>query len=293
MTDATPGADPFEWLRTGTRRVGETAAWGRMVGVWGGTDGEDGVGGMDFNLAGGIVGMDHVFTPVLLAGVALQFTTDDIDFADGPDNADIDSFEVGTYVAWGDTRLYLNASASFIWHDFDVRRFLPDGAAFGSYNGTTYSAYVEAGKIFETEDWRIQPLVALSFAHLETDAYNESGSSALLLAVDDAEFTSLKSMIGARFAHPIEWESGRKLVPELRAIWAHEFADDHSQFDAVLQGFGPIHVEGQKYARDSLILGAGLTAPLSDEASIAIDYDAGLNTDIVTHTLSAGFRIKW
>ncbi|MDZ4741519.1 MAG: autotransporter domain-containing protein [Alphaproteobacteria bacterium] len=293
MTDATPGADPFEWLRTGTRRVGETAAWGRMVGVWGGTDGEDGVGGMNFNLAGGIVGMDHVFTPVLLAGVALQFTTDDIDFADGPDNADIDSFEVGTYVAWGDTRLYLNASASFIWHDFGVRRFLPDGAAFGSYNGTTYSAYAEAGKIFETEDWRIQPLVGLSFAHLETDAYNESGSSALLLSVDDAEFTSLKSMIGARFAHPIELESGRKLVPEARAIWAHEYADDHSQFDAVLQGFGPIHVEGQKYARDSLILGAGITVPLSDEASIAIDYDAGLNTDIVTHTLSAGFRLKW
>jgi uncharacterized protein with beta-barrel porin domain len=151
MTDATPGEDPFGWLRTGVRRVGETAVWGRAVGVWGETDGDAGSSGTDFDVVGGIVGVDHVFTPVLLAGLAAQWTTSDVDFNGLPDNAEIDSLEIGAYASYGDTRLYLNANASVIWHDIEVNRFGIGTQAFGDYDGTTISGYAEAGKIFETQ----------------------------------------------------------------------------------------------------------------------------------------------
>ncbi|MEQ1752532.1 MAG: autotransporter domain-containing protein [Micropepsaceae bacterium] len=296
MTDATPGTDPFDWLKTGTRRVGDTAAWGRMVGVWGGTDAVAGVGGMDFALTGGLVGMDHVFTEDILAGVAVQYTTDDLSFKNSTDDANVDSFEVGAYASFGDTRFYLNTNASFIWHDFQVQRALSAGGAFAKYSGTTVSAYAEMGRIFEADDLRIQPILALSVAHLQTDGYRENGAALGLLAVQDAEFTTVKSMIGSRLAMPFELESGRKIVPEARAVWAHEFADDQSTFKASLQS-DPTStlfvVKGRQYSRDSIILGTGVTAPLSDEASISLDYDASINPDIVTHTISAGFRLKW
>lgn len=296
MTDATPGTDPFDWLKTGTRKVGDTAAWGRMVGVWGGTDSIAGVGGMDFMLSGGIVGMDHVFTEDILAGVAMQYTTDDLSFKNSSDDANVDSFEIGAYASFGDTRFYLNTNASFIWHDFDVQRALNQGGAFAKYSGTTVSAYAEMGKIFEADDLRIQPILALSIAHLQTDGYRETGPALGLLAVQDADFTTVKSMIGSRLAMPIELESGRKVVPEARAVWAHEFADDQSTFKASLQS-DPTNtlfvVKGRQYSRDSLILGAGLSAPLSDEASVSLDYDASINPDIVSHTVSAGLRIRW
>ena len=58
-----------------------------------------------------------------------------------------------------------------------MNRFAVGGPAFGDYDGTTISAYAEVGKIFETDGGlRIQPLVALSYAHLETDAYSETGT---------------------------------------------------------------------------------------------------------------------
>ncbi len=295
MTDASPGDDPFGWLRTGVRRVGETAVWGRAVGVWGETDGDAGTSGTDFDVVGGIVGVDHVFSPLLLAGVAGQWTTSDIDFNGLPDNAEVDSLELGAYMSYGDTRLYLNANASVIWHDIEVNRFGIGTQAFGDYDGTTISGYVEAGKIFETQSgFRIQPLVALSYAHLETDAYSETGTGTLL-NVFDSEFDTLKSNIGARFAYPIAMQSGRKLVPEARIVWAHEFMDDQSSFLATIQGGLPTPslIVGEQYSRDTLILGTGLTAPLSDSTTLFIDYDAGLNEDITTHTLSAGFRTRW
>lgn len=297
MTDASPGDDPFSWLRTGVRRVGETGVWGRAVGVWGDTDGEVGAGipGTDFSLGGGIVGIDHVFTTTLLAGLAAQWTTTDVDFDGRRDNADVDSFEIGAYGSWGDTRLYLNANVSYIWHDFEIRRF--DGALFanGNYDGATFSAYAEGGKIFETESgFRIQPIVALSYSHLETDAYSETGT-ATLLNVFGADFDSLKGMAGGRFAYPFQMASGRKWVPEARLVWSHEFMDDHASHLVDVQG-GPVItslVSGETFSRDTLIAGAGLTVPVSDDATAFVDYDAGLNSDVTTHTVSAGMRVRW
>ncbi|MBP6012539.1 MAG: autotransporter outer membrane beta-barrel domain-containing protein [Alphaproteobacteria bacterium] len=296
MSDATPGEDPFAWLRTGVRRVGETAVWGRGVGVWGDTDGEGAIPGTDFSLGGAIVGVDHVFTPLLLAGLAGQWTTTDVAFKGVSDNADIQSYEIGGYASYGDTRLFVNANVSYIWHDFEVNRFSGGGTvANGQYDGDTFSAYVEGGKIFETESgWRLQPVVALSYSHLETDAYSETGVGALLNVLA-AELTSLKTIVGGRFAYPLELGSGRKMVPEARAVWTHEFSDTFSSHIADLQGGGfvPQFVRGEEFARDTLVLGTGLSAPLSDATTVFFDYDAGLNTDVTSHTVSAGFRSRW
>lgn len=298
MTDASPGEDPFAWLRTGVRRVGETAVWGRAVGVWGETDGQVGIGipGSDFSLSGGIVGVDHVFTTTLLAGLAAQWTTTDVEFDGRRDNADVDSLEIGAYASWGDTRLYLNANVSYIFHDFEINRFDGLDRARGQYDGDTISAYAEGGKIFETESgFRIQPIVAVSFAHLETDAYSETGTAATLLNVFEADYTSLKSLLGGRFAYPFELESGRKWVPEARLVWSHEFMDDRASHFVDVQGGAVVKtlVNGEQFTRDSLVAGAGLSAPVADDATLFVDYDATLSSDVTIHTVSAGARLRW
>lgn len=296
MTDAS--LDPFQWLRGGQRRVGDTNVWGRAVGVWGDTDGDNtGHTGTDFDTFGGIVGVDHVFTPTFMAGVAAQYTQTDIDFKQLADNADVNSFEIGAYMSYGDARFYINANSSVIFHSIEVERFALGGTANGDYDGTTYSAYGEIGRIFETEGGavRIQPLAALSYAHLDTDSYNETGSATTLLHVFDADLDSLKSMLGGRFGFPIEMDSGRKFVPEARIIWAHEFMDDHASFLAnpISNPLSVAQINGERFSRDSLILGTGATLPLSNSTSLFFDYDATLNSDVTTHTVSGGFRSRF
>ena len=295
MTDATPGEDPFAWLRTGVRKVGETAAWGRAVSVNGSTDGDANSAGTDFQVAGLIAGIDHVFSPIFMAGVAAQWTTTDIDFNARDDDAEVESFELGLYTSYGDTRLYLNANASVIFHNIEVNRVTKGGYAQADYDGTTLSAFAEVGKTFETyEGARIQPFVAVSYSHLETDDYREIGTGALL-SVSESTFDSLKSMVGLRLAYPLQLDSGRKLVPEARVAWVHEFMDDQASFFASVQGQArpPSRVLGEEYSRDTLAVGVGVNVPLSDTAAVFVDYDAGLNNDITTHTVSAGLRVTW
>ncbi|MCE9524397.1 MAG: autotransporter outer membrane beta-barrel domain-containing protein, partial [Alphaproteobacteria bacterium] len=168
--------------------------------------------------------------------------------------------------------------------------------ADGSYRGTTISAYAEAGKVFEAYSMRIEPVLALSFAALQTDGYTERGTAGgNLLIVQGADHTSLKSMMGARVAYPFELESGRKIVPDARVMWGHEYMDDHGTFEAALSSAPgvPFTVRGKDFARDSLIAGAGITAPLSSDVVVYADYDVSLSPDQTVQSASVGMRMSW
>lgn len=300
MNDATPGGDPFAWLRSGVREEGASAVWGRGVGVWGETDGDSlsGAPGSRYNQKGGIVGADHVFTPTFIAGVAAQYTDTDIKFPGHVDRVAVNSYEAGAYASYGDTQGYINANASYIWHNFDTYRQVFGSDTKGQFDGSTLSACFEVGRIYEADGWRLQPVGVLSFASLSTDGYTESGTSLSRLVVKDSGFDSLKSILGGRIAYPVEMESGRRWVPEVRVSWSHEFMDNSAEFDARLVSFAEdpssyFTTKGAEYDRDSLNLGTGMNAPINEKIIVYIDYDATLSSDQTSHTASGGLRVLW
>jgi fibronectin-binding autotransporter adhesin len=294
MSDA---EDPFAWLRTGVRPEGQMSVWGRLIGVQGDNQGRGASSGSDFTVTGGIAGADYVFSQRFIVGLAAQWTTADVDFKQRVDTADVQSFEIGGYFSYGDADFCVNGNASIIFHDFDTYRFPFGGAAQASYEGMTVSGYVEAGKVFEFDALRVEPIVAVNYAGLDTDAYSETGTAlAALLNVDGASHRSLKSALGVRVAYPLDiLESGRKIVPEARIMWAHEFMDDQSQFRAALQVLpdNPFNVRGQRFSRDSLLTGVGFNVPLTSKAVLYVDYDVALSRDRSVQSVSLGARVSW
>jgi uncharacterized protein with beta-barrel porin domain len=294
MSDA---EDPFAWLRTGVRPDAQMSVWGRLLGVQGDNQGRGSSLGSDFTVTGGIMGADYVFSPRFIAGVAAQWTTTDVDFKQRIDTADVQSFEFGGYFSYGDVDFCVNGNASVILHQFDTYRFPFGGGAHGSYEGMTVSGYVEAGKVFEFDLLRVEPVAALSYAALDTDAYSETGTALLnLLNVDGASHRSLKSVVGFRVAYPLDvLESGRKIVPEARIMWAHEFLDDQAQFRAALQVLpdNPFNVRGQRFSRDSLLAGLGFNVPLTSQVVLFVDYDVAVSRDQSVQSLSLGARLSW
>jgi uncharacterized protein with beta-barrel porin domain len=300
MNDGTPGGDPFAWLRSGVRQEGASAVWGRGVGVWGETDGDtlSGAPGSRYNQKGGIVGADHVFSETFIAGVAAQYTDTDIKFPGHVDRVAVNSYEAGAYASLGDTQGYINANASYIWHSFDTYRQVFGSDTKGQFDGGTISACLEVGRIYEADGWRLQPVGVLSFASLSTDGYTENGTSLSRLVVKDSGFDSLKSILGGRIAYPVEMESGRRWVPEVRVSWSHEFMDNSAEFDARLFSFAEdpasyFTTKGAEYDRDSVNLGTGMNAPINDKIIVYLDYDASLSSDQTSQTASAGLRVLW
>jgi outer membrane autotransporter protein len=104
--------------------------------------------------------------------------------------------------------------------------------------------------------------------------------------------------LGGRIAYPIEMESGRRWVPEVRVSWSHEFMDNSAEFDARLISFAEdpssyFTTKGAAYDRDAVNLGTGMNAPLNDKIIVYLDYDATLSSDQTSQTASAGLRVLW
>lgn len=297
-SDAHSDLDAFGWLTTGVRQTGATGGWGRIIGSWGTIDGDAGNRASETETYGAIVGVDHVFNPRLVLGAAAQYTATDIDNGRPQDTGEIENYQLGAYGSWGDTAFFINGNASAILHRNKTSREIVVGpttdVAHASYEGVSLSASLELGAIYNIEDFRLQPIGALSYVHQSTDGYTETGAGGLSLIADGRETDSLRTMLGARLARQFEL-GGARLVPEARAVWLHELLDTRQSIgvsfvDAPNTDF---IITSRGGPADTFVLGTGLTAPIGDSTNLFVDYDGAFNSNSQTDSLAVGFRAIW
>ena len=116
-----------------------------------------------------------MFSEDLLAGVAGQYTETRIKFPGHADRVHVNSYEAGAYMSLGDTQGYINANLSYIWHNFDTSRLVGGIPTVGKFDGDTVSGYLEAGRIYESGNLRLQPIVALSLVETSGPNIRPSG----------------------------------------------------------------------------------------------------------------------
>jgi uncharacterized protein with beta-barrel porin domain len=84
-------------------------------------------------------------------------------------------------------------------------------------------------------------------------------------------------------------------LPELRALWLHEFLQTDVAVNAFFApiGGGSFIVKGLNLGRDWAIVGGGLRWELENGWSAYANYDAQVNTQQVFHVGSGGFGYAW
>lgn len=291
-------SDPFAWLRDGLRRNGATSMWARAMGVWGERDASIHAPGSRLTTGGFIAGADHVVSQTFMAGAALQYTNTNIDFRGSTNEATVEGYQAGGYFSWGDSDLYLNGNASVLYNTFDTARRFTVGlnsiTAKADYDAMSVSAGFETGMVIEADGGQVQPYAGLSYLRQWVDGYQESGAGGVGLIVGKDEVDSLVSTLGARATFPTTFD-GFKVTPELRAAWRHEFMDVKQTLSAAFIGAPnvPFAVRGTQAGRDTAVLGAGLTAPLSDTLVVYADYEAQLSQTHEAHAVTIGLRMTW
>jgi outer membrane autotransporter protein len=81
--------------------------------------------------------------------------------------------------------------------------------------------------------------------------------------------------------------------------WAHQFQDDHPAMTAswvgapVSAGYRDFTVRGPQISRDSLVVGAGLTAEVGKDTRLFVSYDGVINNERTGHAFLAGVRVTW
>lgn len=299
------------------------AAGDALLGKWGfffnghygfgdreGTDRED---AFDYDRWGLTAGVDYRLTDDLVIGGMVSYSNIDSDFDKTPAVAgggiDADAWGIGLYGTWYKDQFYVDGLIGYNQTDYDIDRAIllslgsnpGTGAtvqetartATASTNSSDLTLSLGGGMDFTRGNLSYGPFVRLTYLQSDIDGYRERGAFGLNLTVDDQDWKSFTSALGARVSASLS-QSWGVLVPQARLAWVHEFENDATTFTAfytVDPRRNPLIAISDEPAEDYAELGVGASAVMSGGLQAFFDYQTLLGHGYLNdHVFSIGIR---
>jgi len=208
----------------------------------------------------------------------------------------------------GSMPVFITAAGGYGYTSNDLTRTstLGFGAAVARDVGATqWFASVELGY-----DWAaangltVTPFARADGARLKQDGYSEivlTGGTLLPMTVDSVDQDAARTILGARGTLDLNvGRRGAKLTAS--AGWDHEFERDRAvafSTTSLTNGAGGTNVtfaggtSAATPAANSVVAGAGVEAPITEDARIFVGYNGNFASGQNTHAGEVGLRVNW
>jgi outer membrane autotransporter protein/CSLREA domain-containing protein len=296
MQQGVPGHDP----EPGPLGLG---GWLDGYGSFGDVSAGSGTDGFDTTIWGVSAGLDFRPGGGFVAGAAGGWARSELDFDSLDGSPEADTAQGAAYLGYTSPLVEAGGAFRFGWSRMSAERgidFAPPStlsrSADSEFDGIDLGGHVEAAlNLFELGGVSVQPLAAFTYAHLQQDAFDESGAGSLDLSADRATIDSAVSGLGARLHARIQLDEATWLRPELRARWLHEFGDVERKLDARIGGTpgAAFTVRGTELPRDAASVGMGWTVVSFERLLFFAEYDLAVNPDLLQHTVALGLEVVW
>ncbi|MBI1209525.1 MAG: autotransporter domain-containing protein [Azospirillum sp.] len=274
------------------------AAWVQPLGQVASADRDSNAGGFDRASYGALGGLEMQLDRGVI-GASFGYVRDDIDSSDYSNTAKVNNYAFSVYGGTTVGKMFFDASVGYILKNVDTKRNITFGGlnrtADGSSDGGTISFAADAGYTLSLQDGIVvEPSIGLRFNNYHMDAFSETGANSLNLTVDEQDYNSLTSVLGARIAKNIKLDSGTVLVPEARIGWEHQLLDSYSTATARLAlGGSKFTVNGVGSGDDAALIGIGLKAQMPGHLDAYFDYSGRVGANETDHGFTAGLRYKF
>ncbi|MGC2856229.1 autotransporter domain-containing protein [Novispirillum sp. DQ9] len=270
--------------------------WARGFGSSARTTDDGNNPGFNHRLAGGMAGIDYGLAPTLRVGVALGQADSSVTGRQGSGEADIESQYVGTYLGWTGGALFANAQFGVTASKYETERTVAVGALGGTATGETdgrgLGGGIQAGYRMDLNGFGFEPSIFARYDGSKADAFAERGAGLLNLAVAEKRHEELRAGLGARVTHSHALSDGAVLQPELSARWEHEMLNPSHATQHSLAG-QTFQVQAAEAGQDSLFLGGGLTAVLTNNLRLMARYDAEVSANRTSHAVNGQIGFTW
>ncbi len=143
-------------------------------------------------------------------------------------------------------------------------------AISGSYSSAIVSEQIKLGYDWQIHHNHIRPFVELLGQQVSRDAFKEGGNPGFALTVENSDYDSVSSQLGALFEMP---------VGELTFLgslsWRHEFADIDATVCATIASQNSVdrfNVQSTEIGRDAVLINAGILLLPGNEINITVLY---------------------
>jgi outer membrane autotransporter protein len=277
-----------------SRTASGWSGWAQGFRIFADQDSDKGNVGFDYDTFGLAFGIDKSLGNNLLLGFSAGTAQTDVDYKDVTSDTDADTVHMGLYGTYSTKRYYVDACALYASNSYDTDRNIGIGTLYSDHDGHDFLVYFGGGYYYRVGEWDLIPTASLEYSYHDEDSFTESLGGTAFMRVSDSDADSVISRLGFRLGR-LFMVQDMKLRGEVRAQWAHEFADTDRPVTARFAGStaGSFTVDGIEPERDSAILGVGFTAYATETLSLYFNYDAELRSDFDAHHVRIGLRFDF
>lgn len=273
--------------------------------------------GYDSELEGFSVGMDYRFTDDLVAGLAVGYSSTDIEFSDNitdPQFSGVNSnldFETISTILYGNyfaTEAFsIDAYLGWSGVDFDKKRNIAPYVNASGQNvaGSTATSDTDANKVLAGMNFTygmnyqglsLNPHLQMDYSSTFVDGYSEKGGAGFAFDYDSQQIDSFKTSLGLETSYPFSFAWG-VLIPRVQLDYVHEFLDSSRTIHMSLVQDADntdIAFETDSPDRDYMLFSAGVSAVLTHGVQMYVDYERiDEHRYLESYTVSGGVRVSF
>jgi uncharacterized protein YhjY with autotransporter beta-barrel domain len=323
IADSDPGARDQQMPRGGAAGDPLAGSWGFFANAnyaTGDRDRTDREDEFDYDAYGATVGADYRLDDNNIVGGMVGYGNVDADFdsngnfTSSPNDSpggkvDADSWGIALYGTHYQDNFYIDGLIGYTRTDYDMRRkiSLPLGpnpgdseaaiatkrTARGDTDSDSFTIGVGGGLDLQAGSLTYGPFARLTYQETKIDDYKENNAGGLNLTVDDQDWDSLTSTLGAGASYASSQGWG-VLIPFARVAWVHEFENDSQSMKAfytVDPQQNNLVARTDNPDRNYFELGLGVSAVVRGGLQAFFDYQTLLGySDLTDHIFTVGIR---
>lgn len=244
------------------------------------------------------LGMDYRYSDTLIGGIAIGYSSSELDFARQQDSIETDSTNLLVYGTWHHDLFYIDAITGIALGDVKSRRGIAIGDAFetqakGSTNSKQASMSLSINHDYQYQALTLSPYAAFDYTQGVIDGYRERNGAGFGVVFSDQEIKSQLMSVGIRsqFAWGQPWGV---LIPHGRLEYKKEFETSR---DLITGRFisdptgNRFFIESDRVDGNWGQLALGVAAIFPHGISGYVEYERILNLRHMSlHTFSVGGR---
>jgi len=275
------------------------AGWTTGYGFGGSAQSDGNAAGGTFGSGGTIFAVERALDSSTLVGLFGAYSHLGLSLSGLPQSASANQGLFGGYLLKDFDRGYMLAAGSAGFAGYKETRQMAFGnvneTATGNYDGWNPTSYLEFGRRYAHGSTTFQPYVATQYVYVRQNGFTETGAGDLNQQVNGIDTHALRGLLGARASQVWQTSGGQTWVPELRAVWMHEFLDPTTTLTAIFAPVGgsSFATRGLDFGRDWAILGGGTQYVMSQNVSLFANYDLLVNGQQVWNAGSGGLQFSW
>lgn len=237
----------------------------------------------DINSNGGILGVRHDVNRFTIAGF---IAADRGEVTSSTLDSDVDAFLLGAFAGYmiqPEINLMVTGGVTYGSYDFSgTRDSLGGPVTFDDVGSDVYDIHVAIeGDVYATDKIRVTPFLGLHYIQSETEAFTETGPSALV--VDAHDYDALFTEIGIKS----EYQLSQQFSVNGNLSYTYNHSGSDKNIGASLGGT-PFAVSSPGLGKDFFTIGVGAQYQVTEALRLGANYRAEISSDAET---ANGFHI--